>query len=418
MEVSYYDGTAWSAWQNATVSGAGREISFSYVLPPGIGTDGPKRVRARASDNPASKIGGDPAVTGESPEVSFTVDTLAPALVVDIPTQNSTRRLTFTVSGSVTETNLDRVRFNLDGGAFTDTTVTGSGETKPWSLDLDSAVFDGLAEGPHTITVEAVDLVGRNHMVQRVFYKDTAGPVISFISINEDGTTIVMDPLPVLQGSFSDDYSNNAAVYEYRLNSILAADLWTGRTVNGSGKTVSWSIPVDSLPDGAHTVDIRIADAIGNSSVREDVGFRLDRTAPSIAVTGPAPGAVFGPVAAGTVFTLTGTAGDANLTSVKARLDSGADLDITGTISGDSTDWSYPVTKAVFDALDDGARSITLTAADAAGRTAEQVWSFTKDATPPAVFFSNIEIDGSTVLFENDPQDPGKQQRRSWHLLR
>ena len=407
VQVRYHDGSAWSGWAPAGVAGSGRDVTFTYILPPGIGADGAKQVQARAYDDAAAKLGGDPAVLGQSSPVSFTLDSLPPVASITTPAPNSAGRTTFTVSGSVVEKNLESLRLSLDGGAFQDALVAGAGETKSWTYDLDAGDFNLLTEGPHTLAVEAVDQVGRAHTVQRVFYKDTTGPSISFSTIIEGADTIVTDPTPVIRGGFSDEYADNAAAFEYRLDSSQESDPWTTAAVTGSGRSVVWAVPVDSLSEGGHSIDIRIFDSIGNSSVRKAVAFRLDRQVPVIGVSSPAPGGLYGPVASGDVFTLTGTASDATLSKVYARLGGGSDVDITGVISGGSTSWSYTVSKAVFDPLADGQNTVTLTAVDGAGRTAQTTWAFRKDTTAPEIVFNNIEADGTTVLLEGEPKIQG-----------
>ncbi len=407
VQVSYHDGSAWSAWVSATVTGTGREVSFTYVLPIGIGVDGPKQVRARADDDAAAKLGGDPAVSGASPDVSFTLDTLPPVASIAVPAAASARRVTFTVSGEVVEQNLDTLRLSLDGGPQVNAAAVGAGETKTWSYDLPGAEFDALAEGPHTISVEAVDRVGRSQTVQRVFYKDTSGPAISFTSIVEGGNTIVTETSPVLRGAFSDEYSDIAANFEYRLDSSLDTDPWNSAAVTGSGKSVTWAVPVDALADGSHTIDIRILDSVGNLRTKEDVAFRLDRALPVINISTPVSGGIYGVVAAGPAFTLSGTAQDANLVSVSAKLGSGPETDITGAVAGGTSVWSYPVAKADFDALSDGGGTITLTAADSAGRTSQVTWTFTKDTTGPEAAFNNLDLGGTTVLQDSQPRVQG-----------
>ncbi len=50
---------------------------------------------------------------------------------------------------------------------------------------------------------------------------------------------------------------------------------------------------------------------------------------------------------------------------------------------------------------------MTLTAQDAAGRTFQHTWTFTKDTEAPGVVFNNIDIAGTSVLMESDPRVQG-----------
>ncbi|TVQ97967.1 MAG: hypothetical protein EA403_14590, partial [Spirochaetaceae bacterium] len=408
IEVRYHTGSEWSTWAPATsVTGSGREVTFTYTLPPGIGADGPKRVQAQAQDLASAKFGGDPAVTGESSEVDFTLDTVAPVVTVSAPAANATRRETFTVSGSVVEANLDTLRISLNGASPVDAVVTGSDETKSWEYALPVAAFDALDQGPATITVTAVDRVGRSHTVQRVVFKDTAGPAIAFSSIVPGENTIITESTPTVRGSFADEFSNVATTFEYRLNAADVSDPWTSVDVTGSGKSVTWSVPVSALPDGSHRIDLRVADTIGNETIIEDVAFRIDRIAPVIAIGAPVSGSIYAGVESGALFTLSGTATDANLLSVSAAINAGGLNDITGTIVDGESAWNFALEQSDFALLPEGANTITITAADAAGRVTVREWAFTKDTEAPAISLSNLESDGSTVLLEGSPRIQG-----------
>ncbi len=408
IEVRYHNGSEWSSWAPATsVTGSGREVTFTYTLPPEIGADGAKRVQVRAGDLASAKFGGDAAVTGESPEVEFTLDTVAPVVEIVTPVANATRRETFTVSGSVVEANLESLRVSLNGASPVDATVTGSDETKSWEYGIPEAVFDALDQGPATITVTAIDRVGRSNTAQRVVFKDTAGPAIAFSSIVPGDNTIITESTPTVQGSFADEFSNVAATFEYRLNAADSSDPWTSASVTGSGKSVSWSVPVSALPDGSHRIDLRVADEIGNETVIEDVAFRIDRVAPVVIISEPPSGSIYAGVESGPVFTLSGTATDANLLSVSAAINAGGSTDITGTIVGGESTWSFPVGQGDFEILADGPNTVTITAVDEAGRVTVREWAFTKDTEAPAISLSNLESDGSTVLLEGSPRVQG-----------
>ncbi len=409
VEVRYHDGAAWSAWQPASVTGSGREVTFSYQLPPGLGADGAKQVQARAGDLASAKFGGDAAASGTSDEVGFTLDTLAPVLSIIDPLQNATFREEFSLSGEVIEVNLETVRVSINGAAPVAASVNGVNETRDWLFDIEAAQFVLLDEGPVTVAVEAIDRVGRNHLLQRVVYKDTTGPLISFSTIVEGDNTILTESTPTVRGSFSDEFSDVAGSFEYRLNPSNDTDPWQSDGVlTGSGKNVNWSVPVEALEDGSHSIDLRVADALGNSSSLEAVAFRIDRAAPEISVAEPPAGSVYSGVVSGTVFTLSGSATDANLVAVTARLDGGPLEDvIVGEIENGVAQWTFEVTQDDFAPLVEGPQSISITAVDAAGRISEATWGFVKDSEAPQIFINTLEADGSTVLMEASPRVQG-----------
>ncbi|ADN01128.1 hypothetical protein STHERM_c01520 [Spirochaeta thermophila DSM 6192] len=390
-------GTTWSSWVSPdSVTGTGKNVSFTYILPD-LGADGLKQIEVRGSDDPSAKLGSNPtAVTATEGPLSFTYDTTSPVVSVSEPTEGDTFDSTFVASGSVTEAHLQIVRVKMDTDSWQELTPTGSAPDYSWTYDL-GASFDGLSEGAHSFTVEAVDVVGQTSAVQVTFYKDTTGPAVIFTSIQEGGNTILTSMNPVVAGSISDDYSNIASQIEYRIDGA-DPDPWQQAGVTGSGKTVTFSIDVSSLSDGQHDIDIRATDVLGNQTEVLDVQFRIDRAAPSLSITAPPEGTVYGTVSSGEVFTLTGTASDALLDAVSADLE-GTPL----SNGGSSTVWSFDVDKTLFDALSEGPHTIQVTATDLAGRSTLLTWQFVKDAQAPVISFSNINEDGSTVLQDASP---------------
>ncbi|MEM5947081.1 Ig-like domain-containing protein [Spirochaetia bacterium 38H-sp] len=390
VEVRYNDGSSWSSWSSANVTGSGKTVSFSYTLP-ALGADGPKQLEVRASDSITAKISGDSAVSTVTPTLSFTYDATSPVLAVSTPSSNQTFVSSFTASGTVTEQNLDYIRLKVDSGAWQTITAAGSAPNYTWTYDM-SSVFSTLADGPHTITVEVADTVGQTSTSQIVFYKDGAGPAVVFTSITEGANTILTSATPAVSGSISDEYSTVSNTIRYRLDGANT-DPWNTATVTVSGKTGTWRVDVSGLSDGAHTIDIRATDSLGNTSDVLDVAFRIDRNSPSIVISSPASGTVYGTVGSGNVFTISGTASDALLASVSADLE-GNSLSNSGT----TTSWSFSVSKTLFDSLAEGSHAITISATDDAGRTSNTIWQFVKDGQSPTVSYSNIQTDGSTVL--------------------
>ncbi|AEJ60427.1 hypothetical protein Spith_0140 [Spirochaeta thermophila DSM 6578] len=397
LRYSTDGGSTWSGWTPVSVTGTGKNVSFTYTLPD-LGADGLKQIEMRASDDPSKKLGSAPAAitTTEGP-VSFTYDATGPDVDITTPAMNEAFVSSFTATGTVLEENLQTLRLKIDTGSWQTLTPSGTAPNYSWTYDVDTTLFDSLSQGPHSLTVEAVDKVGQTDAVQVTFYKDSAGPGIVFTSIQEGVNTILTSTSPVVAGSISDDYSNIASQIEYRIDGA-DPDPWQQAGVSGSGKTVSFSIDVSSLSDGQHDLDIRATDALGNQTEIVDVQFRIDRAAPSLSITGPAEGTVYGTVPSGVVFTLTGTASDALLDTVTADLE-GTPL----SNGGSATTWSFDVDKTVFDALTEGAHTIQVTAMDLAGRSTLISWQFIKDGQPPVISFSNINEDGSTVLQDASP---------------
>ncbi|MCA1807527.1 MAG: hypothetical protein LC687_06750, partial [Actinobacteria bacterium] len=319
---------------------------------------------------------------------------------------------------------LESVRVRINGGSPSDAVVTGEDETKSWTLSVSEADFDALLEGPHTFGIEATDRVGRVDTVQRVIFKDTTGPSVSFSSITDDSSmdaTILTESVPSVRGSVSDEFSDiDPDSFEYRLNYEEADENedWirdAAVSLSGSGKNSNWSVAVDDLADGYHTVEVRVADTLGNMSSSDVVEFGIDRQAPVVTAYAQLPGetdelasgTIFsGESVDGTVFTLSGVSDDATLTETEVRL-GGLFYPVTatdGALEAPTFEWEFTVTTALFDALLEGLQSIVVFARDAAGRVTEHEWSFIKDSLAPEIEINNLELDGSTVLLESSPR--------------
>ncbi|AEF84647.1 hypothetical protein TREPR_2079 [Treponema primitia ZAS-2] len=469
LQIRFHNGTGTGAsgWQNGTglwttipvanITGTDREKSFTYTIPAtGMGGDSfVKRVEIQVSDDSAVKLVTDPDTTPDTTNIivlqNFNWDITPPAIAIT-PGQAETYKAHFAITGTVTEHNLDTFRVKLDTdqsvnsvGTHNDSTtavelhLVAGGDTKNWTLTIPAAVFDTLDDGLHSVSLEATDKVGLTFTRSWNFYKDTTGPVVSFNNINEvlipnsytgntlttaqNGETILADANPILRGTFTDDYSTvptGAGYFSYRFD---GASDWVPGTSAGSGKNVSWAIPLTglSLADGPHKIQIKVLDALGNEgstpgplevvTVGDDpiwMGFKIDTTIPTITIIGPASGTVYSTQTTTPMFTLTGTAFDANLKEVSFTRDGNSATTVAGPFgTPDRTKTlSYVgVTKPVFDAstFAQGTHTITIKATDDAGRTASVDWVFIKDTAPPVVEFSNVAATPLTTFADPNP---------------
>jgi hypothetical protein len=234
--------------------------------------------------------------------------------------------------------------------------------------------------------------------------------------------SVISAPLQI-SFNFSDELSNifdsgDASVpLNYRFD---AGPNWTVKQIpnangNPAGSAASVELPLDSLTDGEHRLDIEISDKVGNTARLYGITFIVDKTAPVFTgdpVTVPAshPGDirhVFSDPGSGTVFTLSGTAEDATIDKVEFRLDKAAaeDPDHTDSASAGAVShpFSYPLSRDRFSLLDENTRhTITVTAVDRAGRRTSLAYTFYKDGVKPSADFSNIsskaELDANSQL--------------------
>jgi hypothetical protein len=466
IEFSSDNGTTWGT-PGGTLSltniGAGMEYTLEYVMPSPIFAgivppDGPYQVRISAKDLQAEKLSlgapgklditQEPRRTTLTTPVPFVIDTLKPVLTMDpSPSVSQTAPL---IAGTVTEAHMGSLRISLDGGDFEDISYALLAPPDRYSWAKTVSNFDTADEGPHTLTVEALDKVGLNHTLQWVFYKDNAGPDVTFSNSNKDvdsidvslpepeiqeklaGVTgVIVDSDPKLRGSFVDEYSPvqivespdvNARRFEYRFDRDPSWHFSSIGDVKGVGKNVSWTLPLMGITEGPHMVQIRVQDILGNETETPWIGFKIDTLAPALInlVSTPASG-VYNTVASGDVFTLTGTARDANIEEVSIALGGSPAAPVktitTGFVQEDAyrkADWSFTVSKDPFDQLQqdgviqDGLYKILVTALDTAGRSTAVEWEFTKDTTPPEAEFNNLAVSGSaeypTLMLDANPR--------------
>jgi len=316
-------------------------------------------------------------------------------------------------------------------------------------------------EGSHTITLFVGDLSGKEASFVYNFIKDVTPPEISFTNFIDGSTVynaankskvaenwwtgmipaaklawlrsnpltiIYYDPgtKPILQGAIADTVSNiNIPTFKYWIDNKAESSL---ATIDGSGRNVRWTIYLTSdgtvngtpLPDGVHTIVVNVDDASGaKNDGKHMIAFRIDSKPPAATITVPAS-SVFGKPdqQPDPVFTITGTASDANLEKLELRIvdkvsgnaisingntvitfnTQGAEYIPFGTPSSNPSaedkvnlTWSQPVTKALYNSMGDGnSYDVKVVASDYYGnKSEEQVWTFTVDKTPPVIEFAN-----------------------------
>ncbi|QWV97167.1 putative Ig domain-containing protein [Geomonas nitrogeniifigens] len=354
-------------------------------------SDGPHTVRVQVADA-AGNIG--------FALVNFSVDTTAPVVNITSPGtvlgNNRTPVLTYSLSEGNAVVRVDGV-----------VVAKVSGDT-----------LGPLADGEHTVRVEATDAAGNTGFAQVSFSVDATAPVVT---ITSPGTALGNNRTPVLTYSVSE---GNAVVW---LDGAVV--------VKASGDTLG------PLADGTHTVKVVATDAAGNSSFAEAT-FSVDATAPVVTITSPgtalgnnrtpvltysvsegnavvwldgavvvkASGETLGPLADGThtvKVVATDAAGNSSFAEVTFSVDATAPVvTVTSPASGTTLDRTplllYTVgdgsvvvkvdgnavnktSGSSLDALGNGNHMVTVEATDAAGNTAISSVNFTVAYTPLAV---------------------------------
>jgi|GEM_PF-2793394 len=289
-----------------------------------------------------------------SDEISFTVDTVAPSLVILAPldgSYNNTGSVTVRWTAVDDTSDIKKVEYSVDGGPFVD---ANGAESYLWS---------GLAGGTYTFYVRAEDNAGHWATDEVSFTVDTVAPAIEIWYPAEgaylDTSTVTIDWIV-------DDERSGIVKIEYRVD----GGGWTA--VAGSNCSLE-------LADGAHTFVLRVTDNAGN--VREvTLSFIVDTVAPSVVILAPADGS-FNNTSS---ITACWTASDATsgIAIIRYRIDGMAwtNADEVGSL--------------VWSELADGSHTIDVRAVDRAGNRYTTSASFVVDTVAPSIAIDE-PIDGS-----------------------
>jgi MYXO-CTERM domain-containing protein len=354
-----------------TTATAGGTFSFPTTVPL---TAGAHAVYVTSTDMAGN-------TSPNSNTVNFNVDAVTQTPTVQEPgNDTSTNDKTPTYSGTAEPGST--VTVIVDGAVLGTTTATPGGT---WSFTQPEP---GLADGPHTIQVSAVDVFGNPPATSNTntFRVDTviATPTVT-TPANGSRTN---DTTPTYTGTAEPGSTVTVIVDGTPLPTTTTAD------TNGN-----WTLtPTVPLPEGPHTVRATARDAAGNTSGSSNTNtFTVDITAPAAPVVDtPANGA--------TISDNTPTySGTAEPNSTVTVIVDGVPLPTTVTADGDGN-WSITPTTG----LSNGPHTVTATATDVAGNTGPQANTntFTVDATIPAAPVITGPLD-NTVTNDNTPAITG-----------
>ncbi len=267
--------------------------------------------------------------------VSFTVDSIAPGVAVTAPadastTSDSTPNVSFTVTDATATAKLCRV----DGGSY-------GACASPFTTAT-------LADGPHTVDVQATDAAGNVGTASVSLTVDTTLPAVAITAPAGGSTT--GDPTPNVTFTVTDA---TALAVQCRVDA------------GGYGACSSPFTPA-TLADGPHTVDVRATDAAGNVG-NGSVNFTVDTSLPVVNISSPANGAALTDTQPPVTFTASG----AGTLTVECQVDGGA-------FAACSSPFTPPM-------LTEGPHSVAVRATDPSSNVATATVNFTVDTNPPVV---------------------------------
>ncbi len=286
----------------------------------------------------------DRAGNSETATISITIDTTAPSLAIDTPTDGDvlgSNDIVVEWTAADATSGIDHFEVSLDSGA---SVRAGPG--------VGSYTLANLAEGSHRVTVTSYDRAGHSQIAAISFTVDTIAPAFA-LQAPTDGAIL---PSPEIAVSWiALDLGSGLDRIEVRMDGSA------GVVLPGTAGAYTFT----GVADGTHVIGVAAIDLAGNR--REiSLSVTVDATAPSLAITTPTPGAhlVTGNVAVAWTAADTTT----GLRQYELRLDGGAPISV-----------SLEVTSYVFASLRDGTHTVTLTATDRVGNFATASVTFTVD---------------------------------------
>ena len=307
---------------------------FTVEVP--LENEGPNTIVATATDQAGNSGTG---------QITVSRDTTIPIVTVTSPTEGAlTNQTTITVTGEVTDTNIQSV--TIDGVTAT---ITGNSFTADVPLNN---------EGNNTIVVTATDVASNETSTQVNVSRDTTVPIISDISPTADSW---LDDTTVTVGG---------TVTDLHVGTVTVA----GTAATITGNTFSATI---TLAEGTNSIDIVATDGATNSTTVSHT-LNVDTTNPVVAIASPAAGEFTN----ASEITVTGTVTEDNIESL--------------TVNGQSatiTDQSFMATIAL---AAEGNITLTALATDQAGNTGNSYVVIVRDTTSPTIAITE-PIDGATL---------------------
>lgn len=198
------------------------------------------------------------------PDASTLVDTVPPEITVTAPAEGealSAAVIQITWIASDAASGIQGCSAQLDGGAWVDCELNTS------------CNFTGVAEGLHAVRVNATDNAGVSTIAMVTFVVDRTVPNVTVVWPLEGA--ISGTPSVLLSWNSSDNISGIALVQ------VRADD---GAWINLSGDATNYTLA--GLPDGAHTLTVRVLDAAGLAS-SDAVQVSVDTLPPSVTIIEP-----------------------------------------------------------------------------------------------------------------------------------
>ena len=280
-------------------------------------------------------------------QVGITVDTIAPTLTINPPSNGNSDPaggVTVTWSMGDSGSGIARTEVSIDGAAWT--TVNGASDP-----------VTGLYVGDHTASVRVTDRAGNNVTGSVPFSIVGPGPVIT-IKVPADGSFIGSSSGSVIWSG--KDTLGAISYYNVSIDGMAPNQV--------SGSTTSY--PFSGLADGAHFIVIEALDSLGNDR-KATAHFTVDTVKPDLIIVAPMEKARFNT----STIDISWIGSDAfPVSNYWVRMD--------------SSNWMSlepDVTTTQFASLADGSHVLTVKAQDKAGNVNQTAVDIVVDTLTPSL---------------------------------
>lgn len=262
--------------QTVTLTGAGYGAeSVDWEITLGDTENGVRGIRVRSVDT-VDNNGADYSATDysrtDTGRIDFSLDTELPDAAITGPTNGTiwSSNDSFDFAGtSGDESGIVSLEYKFDDSDMSSGTTLISTPYDNWSF---SVAQGALADGAHTVYIQATDAVGNTRIASRAFTVDKSAPSISITS-PADGSA-VFGPLTI--GGTTADNSGGAGVDNVSIGLGKQIDPTNASTLEAStwidtGGTTSWSYSFQNINDYANsTFAVNTGDLDGDGV--EDAG--------------------------------------------------------------------------------------------------------------------------------------------------
>ncbi|ABG41171.1 conserved hypothetical protein [Paraglaciecola sp. T6c] len=287
------------------------------------------------------------------------VDTVAPTLTVDAP--DNSNDATPTITGMTNAPENTTVNITVTGSNNVVQTLSATVQANgTYSVDVPS----DLADGAYTAEASITDAAGNPATASDTGSVDTQAPTLTV-----DAPDNSDDATPTITGNTNAPENATVSITVTGSDNVVQT---LSATVQANG-TYSVDVPND-LAEGAYTAEATITDTAGNSTTESDTGS-VDTVAPTLTVGAPDNSSDATPTIAGNTNAPVGSTVTITVTSSDTVVQN-----LTATVQPDG---SFHVD--VPSDLAEGAYTVDVTVADAAGNSTTQTDTGSVDTVAPTL---------------------------------